>query len=76
MALKPISTVIGALKLMQRLIDANRCKLEDFDDPPLGHINPGRYRNLLRDPVDESEPKVEIVSPRDFAPADETPLPF
>jgi len=76
MALQPISTVVGARKLLQRLIDAKRCKLEDFDNPPPGHVNPGMYRNLLRDPVDDAEPKVEVVSPRDFASTDESPLPF
>lgn len=77
MALKPISTPLGARKLLQRLIDAKRCKLEDFDSPPPGHINPGMYRNLLRDPPDDSEPKIEVVSPRDFQPEPtENALPF
>jgi hypothetical protein len=66
MALKRISTEAGARKLMQRLIDAGRCTLEDFDAPPPGHINPAAYRNLLRDP--EPEPTVQLSDPRDFTP--------
>ena len=76
MALTRISTPEGARKLLQRLIEANRCTLEDLDTPPPGHINPQAYRNLLRDIA--PEPKVEVVSPRDFPqskPAEE-PLPF
>ena len=76
MALKPISTAVGARKLLQRLIDAKRCVLEDFDAPPPGHINPGMYRNLLRDPVDDADPKIEVVNPRDFVPAEENALPY
>lgn len=77
MALVRISTEHGARQLLQRLVDAGRCKLEDFDSPPPNHINPASYRNLLRDPDPEPEPKVEVVSPRDFQPkTDETPLPF
>jgi len=76
MALTRISTPEGARKLLQRLIEANRCTLEDLDKAPPGHINPQAYRNLLRDIP--PEPKVEVVSPRDFPqskPAEE-PLPF
>ena len=76
MALTRISTPEGARKLLQRLIEANRCTLEDLDKAPPGHINPQAYRNLLRDI--SPEPKVEVVSPRDFPqskPAEE-PLPF
>jgi hypothetical protein len=76
MALTRISTPEGARKLLQRLIEANRCTLEDLDKPPPGHVNPQAYRNLLRDIA--PEPKVEVVSPRDFSqskPAEE-PLPF
>jgi len=67
MALQRISTEVGARKLMQRLIDAGRCTLEDFDSPPPGHLNPAAYRNLLRDP-DTSE-AIQLVDPRDLAPA-------
>ena len=76
MALTRISTPEGARKLLQRLIEATRCTLQDLDKAPPGHINPQAYRNLLRDIA--PEPKVEIVSPRDFPqskPAEE-PLPF
>lgn len=76
MPLVRISTPEGARKLLQRLIEANRCTLEDLDTPPPGHINPQAYRNLMRDI--EAPPKVEIVSPRDLPatkPAEE-PLPF
>ena len=76
MALTRISTPEGARKLLQRLIEANRCTLEDLDKAPPGHINPQAYHNLLRDIA--PEPKVEVVSPRDFPqskPAEE-PLPF
>lgn len=77
MALVRISTEHGARQLLQRLIDANRCRLEDFDQPPPNHVNPDAYRNLLRDPDAELDPKIELISPRDFQPAtDETPLPF
>jgi hypothetical protein len=34
------------------------------------------YRNLLRDPVDDADPKVEVVNPRDFVPAEENALPY
>ena len=37
---------------------------------------PARYRNLLRDPVDDADPKVEVVNPRDFVPAEENALPY
>ena len=67
MALKRISTEDGARKLMQRLIDSGRCRIEDFDTPPPGHINPSAYRNLLRDPV--ATETVQISDPRDFTPA-------
>ena len=49
MPLVRISTPEGARKLLQRLIEANRCTLEDLDAPPPGHINPQAYRNLMRD---------------------------
>ena len=76
MPLVRISTPEGARKLMQRLIEANRCTLEDLDSPPPGHINPQAYRNLMHDI--EAPPKVEIVSPRDLPASKppEEPLPF
>ena len=76
MPLVRISTPEGARKLLQRLIEGNRCTLEDLDTPPPGHINPQAYRNLMRDVA--PEPKVELVSPRDLPPAKpaEEPLPF
>jgi len=77
MALKRLSTEHGARLLLQRLIDTGRCQLEDFDQPSPNHANPEAYRNLLRDADSELEPKVELINPRDFQPAnDETPLPF
>lgn len=66
MALKRISTEAGARKLLQRLVESGRCKIEDFDSPPPGHINPATYRNLLRDP--DPEEAVVISDPRDFTP--------
>ena len=76
MPLVRISTPEGPRKLLQRLIEANRCTLEDLDTPPPGHINPQAYRNLMRDI--EAPPKVEIVSPRDLPASKppEEPLPF
>ena len=77
MALQPISTELGARKLMQRLVDVRGCTVEDFDPAPPGHINPQAYRNLLRDAEQDLEPKVELVNPRDFQPEPtETPLPY
>lgn len=73
MPLVRISTPEGARKLLQRLIEGNRCTLEDLDTPPPGHINPQAYRNLMRD--EPPQPRVELVSPRDL-PAPEEPLPF
>ena len=75
--LQLISTEHGARKLMQRLVDVRGCTVEDFDNAPPGHVNPKTYRNLLRDPDCNADPKVEVVSPRDFQPKnDETPLPY
>ena len=73
MPLVRISTPEGARKLLQRLIEGNRCTLQDLDTPPPGHINPDTYRNLLRE--EPAQPRVELVSPRDL-PAPEEPLPF
>ena len=67
MALKRISTEDGARKIMQRLVDAGRCRVEDFDSPPPGHINPSTYRNLLREP--DTTESVQVSDPRDFTPA-------
>ena len=75
MALTRISTPEGARKLLQRLIEANRCTLEDLDKAPPGHINPQAYRNLMRNIA--PEPRVEFVSPRDLpTKTPEEPLPF
>jgi len=79
MPLKRISTEHGARELLERLIRAGRCTLEDFDSPPPGHINPDTYRNLLRDPDHYADPKVKLTEPRDFEPKSEkaeTPLPY
>jgi hypothetical protein len=75
--LQRLSTEHGARELLQRLVEAGRCRLEDFDQPPPGHLNPAAYRNLLRVPDDLTEPKVEITNPRDFSPKEsENPLPY
>jgi hypothetical protein len=66
MALHRLSTEPGARKILQRLVDAGRCTVEDLDSPPPGHLNPTAYRNLLRDP-DISE-AVQLSDPRDFTP--------
>jgi hypothetical protein len=71
--LSRLSTEEGARKILQRMIDAGRCTLQDLDSPPPGHINPAAYRNLMRDVA--APPKVEVVSPRDLSPTEE-PLPF
>jgi hypothetical protein len=70
MALQRISTEAGARKILQRLVESGRCKVEDFDSPPPGHLNPTSYRNLLRDP-DISE-AVQLSDPRDFTPTEGT----
>ncbi len=49
MALQRLSTEHGARGLLQRLVEAGRCTIDDLDVPPPGHINPTAYRNLLRD---------------------------
>lgn len=49
MALQRLSTEHGARGLLQRLVEAGRCTIEELDAPPPGHINPNAYRNLLRD---------------------------
>ncbi|NBN88445.1 MAG: hypothetical protein EBV32_05100 [Proteobacteria bacterium] len=67
MALKRISTELGARKLLQHLVASGRCQIEHFDYPPIGHVNPEAYRNLLRDP--EPEEAVAISDPRDYIPA-------
>ena len=71
--LSRLSTEEGARKILQRMIDAGRCTLQDLDSPPPGHVNPAAYRNLMRDVA--APPKVEVVSPRDLSPTEE-PLPF
>lgn len=67
MPLVRLSTEAGARKLLQRLVDAGRCTVDDLDTPPPGHINPSTYRNLLRDPVVGEV--VQPSDPRDFTPA-------
>lgn len=75
--LQLLSTEHGARQLLERLIAAGRCTLEDLDNPPPGHINPSTYRNLLRNPDHGVEPKVQVTDPRDFQPEPaETPLPY
>lgn len=75
--LERLSTEHGARDLMQRLIAAGRCTLEQLDQPPPGHINPETYRNLLRDPSHYASPHVEVTDPRDFQPEPtENPLPY
>jgi len=66
MPLVRLSTEAGARKLLQRLVDAGRCTIEDFDAPPPGHLKPETYRNLLRDVP--SDPEVQLSDPRDFTP--------
>ena len=66
MPLQRLSTEAGARKLMQRLVDAGRCTIEQLDQAPPGHIKPESYRNLLRDP--SPEPEVQRSEPRDFTP--------
>lgn len=75
--LERLSTEHGARDLMQRLIAAGRCTLEQLDQAPPGHINPSSYRNLLRDPEHYATPHVQVTDPRDFQPEPaETPLPY
>lgn len=75
--LERLSTEHGARELMQRLITAGRCTLEQLDPPPPGHSNPAIYRNLLRDPAHYASPQVQVTDPRDFQPEPtETPLPY
>ena len=66
MPLVRLSTEHGARKLLQRLVDSGRCRIEDFDAPPPGHLKPESYRNLLREPDPTEE--VQISDPRDFTP--------
>lgn len=49
MALQRLSTEHGAKRLLQRLVEAGRCTIENLDAPPPNHTNPSAYRNLLRD---------------------------
>ena len=75
--LQRLSTEHGARQLLERLISAGRCKLEDLDTPPPGHLNPSSYRNLLRDPEHYANPHVEVTDPRDFqTEPEENPLPY
>ena len=73
--LERLSTEHGARDLMQRLVAAGRCTLEQLDQPPPGHVNPSSYRNLLREPEHYAQAKVKLSEPRDFEPeSSETPL--
>ena len=75
--LQLLSTEHGARQLLERLIAAGRCTLEELDNPPPGHINPSIYRNLLRDHEHYASPHVQVTDPRDFQPeSTETPLPY
>jgi len=75
--LERLSTEHGARSLLERLISAGRCTLEDLDQAPPGHINPSTYRNLLRDPEHYANPHVQVTDPRDFQPEPtENPLPY
>lgn len=56
MALQRLSTEHGARQLLQRLVEAGRCTVEQLDAPPPGHINPNAYRNLLRDDPQPVQP--------------------
>ncbi len=75
--LQRLSTEHGARELLQRLVAAGHCTIEQLDTPPPGHVNPSVYRNLLRDPEHYAEPKVKLSEPRDFNPEpSENPLPY
>jgi hypothetical protein len=75
--LQRLSTEHGARELLQRLVAAGHCTIEQLDAPPPGHVNPSVYRNLLRDPEHYAEPKVKLSEPRDFNPEpSENPLPY
>ena len=75
--LQRLSTEHGARELLQRLVAAGHCTIEQLDKAPPGHVNPSCYRNLLRDPEYYAEPKVKLSEPRDFNPEpSETPLPY
>ena len=72
MALARLSSEHAARALLQRLVDAGRCTVEDLDTPPPGHINPSTYTNLLR--TLEPPVAVSVSDPRDFTPtAGQTP---
>ena len=75
--LERLSTEHGAREIMQRLIAAGRCTLEQLDQAPPGHVNPSVYRNLLRDPEHYATPHVQVTDPRDYQPEpSETALPY
>ncbi len=48
MALQRLSTEHGARELLERLVEAGRCTVDQLDSASPGHINPTAYRNLLR----------------------------
>lgn len=66
MALVRLSSEHAARSLLQRLLNAGRATIEQFDHPPPGHLNPSCYRNLARAP--EAPETVQISDPRDFTP--------
>lgn len=73
MALQRLSSEHGARELLQRLVEAGRCTIEQLDAPPPGHINPSTYRNLLRD--GESVQTAQPVQPDPgYDPAAEFPF--
>ena len=81
MPLQRVSSEDGARLILQRMIEAGRCTLEDLDTPPPGYEgDPSTYQNLLRDYYPESVQAAP--DPKDFAqPGSDirpsaTPVPF
>ena len=80
MPLQRVSSEDGARLILQRMIEAGRCTLEDLDTPPPGYEgDPSTYQNLLRDYYPESVQAAP--DPKDFAEpgsdlrSDHAPLP-
>lgn len=74
MVLQRLSTEHGAKQLLQRLLEAGRCTIEELDPPSPGHMNPTAYRNLLRDnpePVQTAQP---VQTDPGYDPAAEFPF--
>ena len=66
MPLQRVSSEDGARLILQRMIEAGRCTLEDLDTPPPGYEgDPSTYQNLLRDYYPESVQAAP--DPKDFA---------